>query len=34
MATFNILNGEDRMVATALVLDKDEANYTKDSRYD
>ncbi|CAB9518657.1 Protein of unknown function (DUF498/DUF598) [Seminavis robusta] len=27
MATFNILNGEDRMVATALVLDRDESSY-------
>ena len=31
MATFNILNGEDRMVATALVLDKDESHYVSDT---
>lgn len=34
MATFNILNGEDRMVATALVLDTDEGNYEKFRRDD
>ena len=34
MATFNILNGEDRMVATALVLDKDESHYPKDNLVD
>lgn len=30
MSTFNILNGEDRMVATALVLDKDESHFVKE----
>lgn len=30
MATFNVLNGEDRMVAAALILDKDESHYIKD----